>query len=130
MAATSWFRPVPLLTNDGIPVAVPGDSLAGLDLYEVDVSLAAAGSPRRRSVAVHDRRAATVSAAMRVDGDGQFALLDDREQASVGPTRWGGALAGFARERCQVVRDPVGRTGQRRCPVQDQIGRLERVVGR
>ena len=65
-----------------------------------------------------------MSAAVRVNGDGQFALLDDREQESRSDG-WGSALAGFARERARVVRvkwddwaAPV--------PVEDQIGVLER----
>ena len=41
-----WFRPVPLISDDGVPVAVPPE-LAGLDLYEVDVTWLAAGRRAR-----------------------------------------------------------------------------------
>ena len=117
-----WFRAVPLISDDGIPVDVP-PGLAGLDLYEADVTWVAAG--RRDPIGVvHDRAAGTVSATIRPNGDGQFALLDDHEQISRADG-WGGALAGFARERSHVVRvkwddwaAPV--------PLQDQIGELER----
>ena len=117
-----WFRAVPLISDDGIPVDVP-PGLAGLDLYEADVTWVAAG--RRDPIGVvHDRAAGTVSATIRPNGDGQFALLDDHEQLSRADG-WGGALAGFARERSHVVRvkwddwaAPV--------PLQDQIGELER----
>ncbi len=116
-----WYRPVPLVSDDGIPTSVP-PGLAGLNLYEIDVTWVAAG--RRDPVGVvHDRAAATVAATVRVNGDGQFALLDDHEQETRADG-WGGALAGFARERTQVVRvkwddwaAPV--------PLQDQIGLLE-----
>ncbi len=116
-----WCRPVPLLSDDGIPVAVP-PALAGLDLYEVEVDWVMAGRRDPLGV-VHDRAAGTVSGVVRVSGDGQFALLDDREQESRADG-WGGALAGFARDRARVVRvkwddwaAPV--------PVQEQIGTLQ-----
>jgi hypothetical protein len=117
-----WFRPVPLVSDDGIPTAQPAP-LAGLDLYELDITWTHAGG-RHALGAVHDRAAGTVSATIRVHGDGQFALLDDREQIARADA-WGGALAGFARERCQVLRvkwddwaAPV--------PLQEQIGDLGR----
>ena len=117
-----WFRPVPLISDDGVPVAVPPE-LAGLDLYEVDVTWVAAG--RRDPIGViHDRAAGTVTAAIRPNGDGQFALLDDREQISRADG-WGGAVAGFARERSHVVQ-VEWKDWAAPVPLQDQIGELER----
>ena len=49
--------------------------LAGLGLFEIDVTWLVPG----RSVpvgVVHDRRGHTVTAVLRVHGDGQFSLLD------------------------------------------------------
>ena len=117
-----WLRPVPLISVDGIPVAVP-DALSGLSLFETDLAWLTPG--RRVPIAVvHDRSAGTVSASLRVHGDGQYALLDDTEQEARADG-WGAALGGFARERTEVVRvrwedwaAPV--------PVQDQVGVLER----
>lgn len=117
-----WYRPIPLISLDGLPVAVPPE-LSGLNLYDAEVTWLHAG--RRDTVGVvHDRASGTVSATIRVNGDGQFALLDDSEQVARADG-WGGALAGFARERCTVVRvkwddwaAPV--------PLQDQLGTLQR----
>lgn len=116
-----WYRPVPLVVDDDLPVAVP-DALAGLDLYEVDVAWLSA--PRASAIGVvHDRPAGVVTGVLRVAGDGQFALIDPRAQ-ELRLDGWGAALGGFARERSPVVR-VAWRDWSAPVPVADQVGRLE-----
>lgn len=116
-----WYRPVPLVCDDQIPIAVPA-ALGGLDLIEFDVGWL---HPGRTSPlgAVHDRSAGTVTGVLRVTGDGQFALVDPRNQ-ELRLEGWGSALGGFCRERSDVVR-VTWRDWSAPVPVRDQIGGLE-----
>lgn len=116
-----WYRPVPLVTDGEIPIALP-PALDGLRLYEVDVSWMTPGRQVPVGV-VHDHPAQTVTAVIRVHGDGQFSLVDDREQ-ELRCDGWGAALGGFARERSDVVRI-AWKDWSAPVPVADQIGRLE-----
>lgn len=116
-----WYRPVPLVSDDDVPVAVP-PALAGLDMFEVDVTWLFTGRQIPLGV-VRDRGASTVTAAMRVSGDGQFALVDPRNQ-ELRLDGWGSALGGFARERSDVLR-VTWRDWSAPVPVQEQIGQLE-----
>ena len=74
---------------------------------------------------VHDRAAGTVSATIRVNGDGQFALLDDREQdlprRRVGWRRWPGSPVN-APTWC----GSSGMTGRRRCRCRTRSASCER----
>ena len=97
-----WFRPVPLLTDGEVPVALP-PPLAGSGPVRArrDRGWCRAGRCRWRwstTAAAH-----TVTAVLRVHGDGQFSLLDAPAQ-DVRLDGWGAALGGFAREQCDVVR--------------------------
>src|SRR5207253_7796057 len=95
----SWLRPVALTVDGSDRPSLPA-SLAGLELFDADPP--AAGHGRGVGI-VHDRRAATVTAVLRVSGDGEFALADPTVQ----DTRvelWGQALGGFCREACPVAR--------------------------
>ena len=65
----------------------------------------------------------TVTAVLRVHGDGQFSLLDALDQ-DVRLDGWGAALGGFARERCDVVR-VAWHDWAAPVPVADQIGQLQ-----
>lgn len=116
-----WYRPVPLVSDGEIPLALP-PALDGLDLYEMDVSWLTPGRQVPVGV-VHDRVTQTVTAVIRVHGDGQFSLVDDREQ-ELRCDGWGSALGGFARERPDVVRI-AWKDWSAPVPVADQIGRLE-----
>jgi hypothetical protein len=117
----SWVRPVPLVTESQMPAAVPRP-LSGLDLYEVDVAWLTMGHKTAIGV-VHDRRAGTVTAQLRVTGDGQFALVDPRSQ-DMRLEGWGAAIGGFARERSHVAR-VTWRDWAAPMPVADQIGELQ-----
>lgn len=116
-----WYRPVPLLSDGEIPLALP-PALDKLDLFDMDVSWLTPG----RTIpvgAVHDRVAQAITSVIRVHGDGQFSLVDDREQ-ELRCDGWGSALGGFARERPAVVR-VAWKDWSAPVPVAEQIGRLE-----
>lgn len=116
-----WFRPVPLITDGEVPVVLP-PPLAGLALFERDVTRLIPGRTVPVGV-VHDRGAHTVTAVLRVRGDGQFSLLDGPGQdLRVGG--WGAALGGFAREQSDVVR-VTWHDWAAPVPVAEQIGRLQ-----
>jgi len=113
----SWYRPVTLVSDDDLPVAVPAP-LAGLELFETDVGWQITGRQVPLGV-VWDRTAGTVTASMRVTGDGQFALVDPRGQ-ELRLDGWGSALGGFAQERSKVLR-VTWRDWSSPVPVHDQI---------
>ena len=116
-----WYRPVPLVTDGELPVALPSQ-LAGLQLYEADVTWLVPGRPLPMAV-IHDRGAGTVTAIVRGSGDGQFSLLDaDEQDMRLGG--WGAVLGGFVREGTEVVRIAV-QDWAAPLPVAEQIGRLE-----
>ena len=115
-----WCRPVPLLTDGELPVALP-PQLAGLQLYETDITWMVPGRATPMAV-VHDRGAGTVTAVVRSTGDGQFSLLDpDEQDARLGG--WGSVQGGFVREGSDVVRFAV-HDWAAPLPVAEQIGRL------
>jgi hypothetical protein len=116
-----WLRPVPLITDGEIPVALP-PPLAGLALFETDVTWMAPGRPVSMAV-IHDRGARTVTAVLAVSGDGQFSLLDGESQ-DLRLDGWGSALGGFARERGDVVR-VAWKDWAAPVPLADQVGRLQ-----
>lgn len=97
----TWFRPVVLVSNGDQPVALP-PMLSGLDLFEFEVAWITPG----RNVAigvVRDHQAGSVTAVLRVSGDGQFALVDAAGQ-DMRIDEWGAAIGGFARENSPVSR--------------------------
>jgi hypothetical protein len=96
-----WWRPVPLVTDGNVPVALP-PPLAGLSLYEIDITWLSPGLPTSIAV-IHDHGGHTLTAVARVHGDGQFSLIDPADQ-ELRVDGWGAALAGFARERRTVAR--------------------------
>ena len=116
-----WLRPVPLITDGEVPVALP-PALAGLALFELDVTWLIPGRPVPVGV-IHDRGAHTVTAVMRVHGDGQFSLVDGPDQ-DLRLGGWGAALGGFAREQSDVVR-VAWHDWSAPVPVAEQIGRLQ-----
>lgn len=83
-----WVRP-PLL-GDNAAGALPGE-LAGIELLEPDL---------QRGGIVHDQRAGTVTAVLRVGGHG-FPLGSGSEQDAM-VAAWGAALSPFAREGSPV----------------------------
>lgn len=89
-----WCRP-PLLGDNAAGALPP--PLRGLELLEAGGGL---GSGRPFAI-VRDRRAATVTAVVRVRGHG-FALAGPAEQDAK-LDRWAAALSPFARERSPVV---------------------------
>ena len=118
-----WYRPVPLLTDGEMPIAVPA-VLSGIELYEVSVDWLAPGDRVPIGV-VRDRQAGTLTAVLRVCGDGQFGLVDQATQ-ELRVDEWGSAIGGFVRENTLVARvtfhdwtSPV--------PVGDTITRLAQV---
>lgn len=116
----SWYRPVALVSDGELPVALPSP-LAGLQLYETDVGWLVTGRQLPLGV-VWDRAAGTVTASLRVAGDGQFALVDPRSQ-DLRLDGWGSALGGFAQERSRVLR-VTWRDWSSPVPVHEQIGML------
>src|SRR5690606_37533582 len=94
----SWFRPVPLLTPGERAGETLPPLLAGLRLLEVEAPWVAAPGRLAGIGVVHDTPAGTLTAVLRVTGDGQFSLLPaDAQDARV--ALWGDALASFCRER-------------------------------
>lgn len=116
-----WCRPVPLVADGDIPVALP-PALVGLELFEIDADWVTPGRPVPLGV-VHDRAAHLITAVLRVHGDGQFSLVDEHDQ-ELRCDGWGSALGAFARERGDVVR-VAWKDWSAPVPVSDQIGRLE-----
>lgn len=98
-----WFRPVPLLSPgekaaDELPLP-----LAGLRLLDVDAQWLSTPGRLAGVGAMWDTSAGSVTAALRVSGDGQFSLLPaDAQDARV--ALWGDSLAAFCRERPTVCR--------------------------
>jgi hypothetical protein len=88
-----WVRP-PLL-GDNTDTALPG-VLKGLELTEIPPT---AGG-RRPVAVVRDRKAGTITAALRIHGHG-FPLASAREQDTM-LSAWSAALSPFARERSAV----------------------------
>lgn len=84
-----WFRPVPLLgesANDPLP-----PQMRGLELLDVPATWVITPGRVAGVGVVHDTDAGTVTATLRVAGDGQFSLSPAAEQdAKVG--MWGDAL--------------------------------------
>lgn len=120
-ASNRWYRPVALVADGGQPAALP-PALAGIDLFEVDVDWPAIGHTGALGI-VRDRTAGTVTAVVRVCGDGQFGLIDPAGQ-DMRIDEWGAAISGFAREHSPVARvtfhdwtSPV--------PIRDSVARLE-----
>ena len=116
-----WYRPVALVADGEQPAALP-PVLAGLELFEFDIDWVSPGRHCPIGV-IRDRQAATVTAVLRVCGDGQFALTDAATQ-DMRLDEWGAAIAGFAREQSPVSRvtfhdwtSPV--------PIRDTVARLE-----
>ena len=97
----SWSRPVPLVTNGVLPGVLP-KVFSGIEIGDVDVPVGTAGHGGPVGV-VRDRSNGTISATIRVCGDGQFALSDPTVQDSR-IELWGAALAGFCREHGAVCR--------------------------
>ncbi len=96
-----WYRPVALVTDGEQPAALP-PALAGLDLFEIDVAWLTPGSDIAIGV-VRDRQAGSLTAVLKVCGDGQFGLIDPASQ-DMRIDEWGAAIAGFAREHSPVSR--------------------------
>ena len=96
-----WYRPVALVTDGEQPAALP-PALAGLDLFEIDVAWLTPGSDVAIGV-VRDRQAGSLTAVLKVCGDGQFGLVDPATQ-DMRIDEWGAAIAGFAREHSPVTR--------------------------
>ncbi|MEL6893363.1 MAG: SCO6880 family protein, partial [Actinomycetota bacterium] len=116
-----WYRPVVLVADGEQPAALP-PALSGLDVFEVDVDWPTIGHSGSVGV-VRDRTAGTVTAVLRVGGDGQFGLVDSASQ-DMRIDEWGAAIAGFAREHSPVARvsfhdwtAPV--------PIRNTVARLE-----
>ncbi|WP_420451984.1 SCO6880 family protein [Ilumatobacter sp.] len=117
-----WYRPVALVVDgEDQPTVVP-DVLAGLDLYEFEVSWLSPGQDVPIGV-VHDRAAGSVTAVLRVSGDGQFALVDSVGQ-DMRIDEWGAAIGGFARERSPVSRVTFHDWTSPQ-PIRDTVARLE-----
>ena len=93
-----WHRAVPL--TGGATSALPA-ALDGVQLFDGD-GRSGLGRPRTGGV-VRDRHAGTVTAIVRVHGDGGFGLADPAIQDNR-LDLWGLALAGFCREALPVVR--------------------------
>lgn len=96
-----WYRPVALVTDGQQPAALPA-MLAGLELFEIDVAWLTPGSDVAIGV-VRDRQAGSLTAVLKVCGDGQFGLVDPATQ-DMRIDEWGAAIAGFAREHSPVTR--------------------------
>jgi hypothetical protein len=91
-----WCRPVPLIVDGTLPVALP-KALDGLSVFEVDRPWMITGLPPATVGIIRDKTAGTITTVMPVAGDGQFALADPAAQDSK-VDLWGLALAGFCRE--------------------------------
>ncbi len=87
-----WSAPLPLV--EGAQAPWP-PALAGQEILSV-----ATGPAGTELGVVHDRRAGTVSATLRVEGR-HFGLVGDAE-ADTAVARWGEALGAFVRERSPV----------------------------
>lgn len=116
-----WYRPVALVSDGHKPVALP-PVLSGLDLFEFEVAWITPGQSVPIGV-VKDRQAGSLTAVIRVSGDGQFALVDAAGQ-DMRVDEWGAAIGGFARENSPVSRvsfhdwtSPV--------PIRDTVAQLE-----
>lgn len=97
----TWYRPVALVTDDDQPVALP-PVLSGIDLFEFEVAWITPGQNVAIGV-VRDHQAGSLTAILRVSGDGQFALVDAAGQ-DMRIDEWGAAIGGFARENSPVSR--------------------------
>ncbi len=116
-----WYRPVALIVDGEQPTALP-PVLSGIDLFEFDVDWLSPGENVPIGV-VRDRQAGSLTAVLKVCGDGQFALVDSATQ-SMRIDEWGSAIGGFARENSPVARvtfhdwtSPV--------PIRDTVAQLE-----
>lgn len=89
-----WVRTSLLAAGPGHDPADLPPALAGLELITA--------TDRSGMGVIHDRRTGTVTAALRVAGDG-FTLSSPREQDGL-LAAWAGVLTPFARERCPVSR--------------------------
>ena len=116
-----WYRPVALVADGEAPAALP-PVLAGLDLYEIDVDWPTIGHTGPLGI-VRDRQAGTVTAVVRVCGDGQFGLVDPAGQ-DMRIDEWGAAIAGFAREHSPVTRVTF-HDWTSPMPIRDSVARLE-----
>lgn len=117
----TWYRPVVLVSDGDRPVALP-PVMSGLDLFEFEVPWITPGADVPIGV-VRDLQAGSMTAVMRVSGDGQFAL-DDASDQDMRIDEWGAAIGGFSRENSPVSRvtfhdwtSPV--------PIRDTVAQLE-----
>lgn len=118
-----WFRPVGLLSGSASEAVVElPPAMAGLALYEMAVSWLTPGVDVSIGV-VHDEPAATVTAVLKVSGDGQFALVDAGTQ-EIRIDEWGTAIAGFAREQSPVARITF-HDWTAPLPIRDSVAQLE-----
>lgn len=116
-----WTRRSLLATTSDAPEDLP-PALRGIELHEFTV----AWPPAQRTIGVvHDRTAGTVSAVLRMRGEG-FPVASPVEQDAL-VASWGAVLTPIARERCPVSRvtwqewtHPVGVDGHRR--FLDEVG--------
>lgn len=95
-----WTRAVLLGTPSDNPKALPA-TLAGLELLNLPIASSAGGDEVTMAV-VRDRRCGTLTAALRVSGNG-FPLATRPEQDSM-LSRWGSALSTFAHDQSPVTR--------------------------
>ncbi|MFK8023604.1 MAG: SCO6880 family protein [Ilumatobacter sp.] len=116
-----WYRPVALIADGEQPASLPPE-LSGIDLFEVDVEWPTVGHVGPLGV-VRDRQAGTLTAVLRVGGDGQFGLADPAGQ-DLRIDEWGSAIAGFAREHSPVVRVTF-HDWSSPAPIRDSVARLE-----
>ncbi|MEM1335732.1 MAG: SCO6880 family protein, partial [Actinomycetota bacterium] len=116
-----WYRPVALIADGEQPASLPPE-LSGIDLFEVDVEWPTVGHVGPLGV-VRDRQAGTLTAVLRVGGDGQFGLVDPAGQ-DLRIDEWGSAIAGFAREHSPVARVTF-HDWSSPAPIRDSVARLE-----
>lgn len=116
-----WYRPVVLVADGEQPASLP-PVLSGLDVFEVDIDWPTISQARSLGV-VQDRRAGTVTAVLRVAGDGQFGLVDAASQ-DMRIDEWGSAIAGFSREHSPVTRI-VFHDWTSPVPIRDTVAKLE-----
>jgi len=116
-----WYRRVALVAHGEQSVQLP-EVLSGIDLSEIDVAWITPGTETPLGV-VRDRQAATVTAVLKVCGDGQFALTDPAGQDAC-LEGWGTAIGGFASEHSSVARVTF-HDWTSPAPIRDTVTRLE-----
>jgi hypothetical protein len=98
-----WFRPVPLLPCEGRAGDHLPPPMTGLQLLEADAPWVNVPGRLAGVGVVHDTAAGSLTAVLKVSGDGQFSLASALEQ-DARVSGWGDALAAFCRERPTVRR--------------------------